>query len=845
MEMALLRLSICFSWWMMMKLFFGSSMMETTTVEAAFSTIQPSRITSVYRLPADVLLGDNRIASTPWFRERTLRLYLAAGTEEDQGDENPPQGSSKNKKKKKPSNKKQSNADSQRKKDELMKAVGAQFKERYNRQKPDAEQSQQQQPETERDASNRILDAINPFKAGQTLRRTIDTAFSSMTAVGGSQQSSKKSPYYLDDDDMMIRTTDGIDYVPEVLVVGATTDLGRLVVQQLLRSGQFRVRVLVRDLYTSTLNALGTGVTYCQGDLNDPDSLEYAVTDVDKLIFVADAPRPDETDFRNKFHEFTRENLRTTSEQTTTTTTTTTHTKGVARNEPVPLPETPKTQSDWEWETLESVLEVRARLAEQIDLVGMQNLIRAYQDVRHADYGTSQAAKRALFKFQSRPGDFYLFSLDEGDEMVGMAKNGNADESKKPDAGKTAFDSNNGRDEYDDVYDDYDEYEDDVYGDDPETGYSRSMIEKRSDAVVKTQSQWIRNQFGHGVFVGRIPKTTSVISGEAAIISSRLRSREDPDNGIDLGPAFAGFVCRVCSDGGTYEAFVRTGVYERDGIEYVCEFSTFTKPEGRNKSKNKFTTVRLPFENFKPVRRQDSRSGAYENVEQESIPPFRGKDVRNIGFRYRSASNQNNSKMDKQGDEWNRFYLALGYIKLYRAQPEPEFVYLSDARIPPVVRDGMVQHGARQISPLSSTMLQSSSDRITEREVRILDESTMESVTGSKNGKSPEETYYKFLGEQLLKNSGLSYCIVRVLGFNESPSGESSTIDLRSSISTIDEVEPVSRADVAKVCVSALLDPDALNKSFYVSKKKQGSAMNPDEDMHEKFAVLSIDKVVV
>jgi uncharacterized protein YbjT (DUF2867 family) len=809
----------------------GSSWM---TMTEAFSMIQPSRTFSVSRPSAEALFRANRDPSQH-LRESTIRLYLSAASEDtDEGDERPREDLPK--KKKKPFNKKQSKSDSQRKKEELMKAVGAQFKERYNRQNP--EQSQKQ-PETERDASNRLLDAINPFKAGQTLRRTIDTAFSSMTAAG-SQQASKKSPYYLDDELIRSTATDAIDYVPEVLVVGATTDLGRLVVQQLLRSGQFRVRVLVRDLYTSTLNALGTGVTYCQGDLNNPDSLEYAVTDVDKLIFVASAPRPDETDFRNKFNEFTRENLRSSAagpqESTAQSTTTASSTKGVARNEPVPLPEPKKSQSDWEWEALESVLEVRARLAEQIDLVGMQNLIRAYQDVRHADYGTSQAAKRALFKFQSRPEDFYLFSLDEGDELVGVAKNANMNESKTPDSKKTSFDTNYSEEKDHDAYDDYD----DVYGDDPETGYSGSMIEKRSDAVVKTQSQWIRNQFGHGVFVGRIPKTTSVISGEAAIVSSRLRSREDPDNGIDLGPAFAGFVCRMCSDGGTYEAFVRTGVYERDRIEYVCEFSTFTKPEGRNKSKNKFTTVRLPFENFKPVRRKDSKPGSFEIVEKDSIPPFRGKDVRNIGFRYRSASNKKSSRVDKQGDEWNRFYLALDYIKLYRSQPEPEFVYLSDARIPPVVRDGMVQHGARQILPVATTIQQSSSD-----EIRILDESAIQSVTGDKNGKSPEETYYKYLGEQVLKNSGLSYCIVRVLGFNESPSGESSTIDLRSSISTIDEVEPVSRADVAKICVSALLDPDALNKSFYVSKKKQGSSMNPDEDMHEKFAALSIDKVMM
>ena len=62
-------------------------------------------------------------------------------------------------------------------------------------------------------------------------------------------------------------------------------------------------------------------------------------------------------------------------------------------------------------------LEVRAQLAEQVDYIGMLNLF-AYQSVRHADYGTSQAAKRCLFKFSSRPDDFDLFAVDEGNAFA-------------------------------------------------------------------------------------------------------------------------------------------------------------------------------------------------------------------------------------------------------------------------------------------------------------------------------------------------------------------------------------------------------------------------------------------
>ncbi len=47
------------------------------------------------------------------------------------------------------------------------------------------------------------------------------------------------------------------------------------------------------------------------------------------------------------------------------------------------------------------------------------------------------------------------------------------------------------------------------------------------------------------------------------------------------------------------------------------------------------------------------------------------------------------------------------------------------------------------------------------------------------------------------------------------PSGEFSTVRLNQSGT---EITSVSRAEVADVCVSALLDPNASNLCFYVSK---------------------------
>jgi hypothetical protein len=202
--------------------------------------------------------------------------------------------------------------------------------------------------------------------------------------------------------------------------------------------------------------------------------------------------------------------------------------------------------------------------------------------------------------------------------------------------------------------------------------------------------------------------------------------------------------------------------------------------------------------------------------------------VRNVGFRFRSAGNPNQNRL-QNGDNLN-FYIALSYVKVYRLQPEPEFVYLSDARIPPVVKNGMVRHHQRQLLLKSKS---SSDEEMLDDFVQLLDDKTLQSVATME--RSPEEIYYRFRGEEVLKSSGLSYTIVRVAGYNESPSGEASSIDL---MKTNLGLSPVSRADAAQVCVSALLDPEALNKSVYIGKRT-GTGL--DEDMSAKFAALPSD----
>jgi hypothetical protein len=744
----------------------------------------------------------HKVPSQPPSSSRPTLLFATDKTEDDK---------EKPKKSKKNYYKSKQQSEKEKKKQQVAKAA--------------AELRRDKQQQSNDDKDDSLLGMLDPFKAGKKFRKTINTALTTIGAASsGGLTQERRSVYFVDDRFLepggalfsernpLLERMEEDGYVPEVLVIGATGEVGRLVVRRLLLDGRFRVRVLVRDLYSKTLNLLGTGVTYCQGDLGNVESLEYALTDVDKIVFCAGAPRPDETDFQDKFQTFVQENL----------------------DNATNVPST-KTKSDLEWEQLEGVLKVRAKLAEQVDCIGMQNLVRAYQNVRHADYGTSQAAKRSLFKFQDRPEDFNIFTIDDEDLEGELEEEYTKSEpvvepaTTREYSSSTSYLEEDEDNEDDDVYDgdDYeDTYADDDYPDydDDDHAVSTTM---RKGAAVQTQCQWIRNKFKHGVFVGKVPRGTGEIGGEASIVSSRLRSREEPEMGIDLSNGFAGFVCRVCSDGGRYEAFVRSGNYGTDGIEYVCEFATEIKQRQKgNKSRNKFKTVRLPFVNFKPVQRRE-KSGEGETV----APPFKGKDVRQIGFRYRSENNPEKAKFEK--GSFSSFYLALSYIKVYRSQPEPEFVYLSDARIPPVLTSNMVRHDVHQ---LVTTKEGESED---EDSYQLLDQAALTSVAANPMTRSAEETYYKYRGEEILKNSGLSYTIVRVCGFNEVPSGEASTIDLKQSNH---DMMAVSRAEVAQVCAEALLDPNALNKSLYMSKRKRKSKdLQREEDLSSRFAVVPPD----
>lgn len=142
-----------------------------------------------------------------------------------------------------------------------------------------------QAKEQERIKNKKFINPIEiPIKAGRAARRALES-------LGQVEEPAPKNPddyrlYF--DKKFMYAIPAPSEKTPTVLVVGATGETGRQVVRKLILKG-YRVQVLVRNLYSTTLNLLGTGVSYVKGDLADLASLRTACDGADKAVYVAQA----------------------------------------------------------------------------------------------------------------------------------------------------------------------------------------------------------------------------------------------------------------------------------------------------------------------------------------------------------------------------------------------------------------------------------------------------------------------------------------------------------------------------------------------------------------------------
>ncbi|CAM9128472.1 unnamed protein product [Discosporangium mesarthrocarpum] len=266
---------------------------------------------------------------------------------------------------------------------------------------------------------------------------------------------------------------------------------------------------------------------------------------------------------------------------------------------------------------------------------------------------------------------------------------------------------------------------------------------------------WSKNKYGHGTL------------GSVKLITSGYITVESTPINLNLS-GFSGLALRCLGDGKTYRLILRDQLYGKTGIQF--EATIQTKP-------NKWMTHRVPFSIFQPFLNGEA-VGAKAGIELDRST------MQQIGVAYKRTPTDSPV-----------FILSLHYIKVYRTQLEPEFIYMSSAGIPP------------------------------------LTDSNYETELEALRTTSPKD-YHCARAEEVLRKSGLSYTIVRVGGFNNAPGGVQA-IQIKQDAENIGRI---ARADAAEIIVQCLLDPRACNVAFYTSTSPYApSATDPTQKMTNLF----------
>ncbi|GMH57445.1 hypothetical protein TrST_g9636 [Triparma strigata] len=526
---------------------------------------------------------------------------------------------------------------------------------------------------------------------------------------------------------------------PTILIIGSTGSLGLTVVRRLNLSNSYKLKVLVRDIYSQTVDNLGYTVSYSYGDVRDVEAMGVGVTDVDKVVYVAAGVEKDETDvgggrgegemegtvtFWNggrgfgfirgegmeRIYVHWRSLERTTGdgkrelkkgdrvafklgsrEKFSNNTLYNLVTNGGRYN-------TPSGWRDVEVATKIRRIPSRVDASKSVNYVGLNNVLRSLQDVRYVDY--DESPKRTLFRF------------------------------KKP---KRVSDVN------------------------------KWTVESVNGNVPAQWWNWKQNNALNGVWKGKGFKGFKV-----RLLSGRLSTRE-AGVGVDFS-GFGGFTIKMMGDGKDYECIVREG-----GEEYSSKVTTVVNP---STGRGKFTNVVIGFDTFK------SESGA----------PLPQKNITQVGFSY---------------DGGGEFYLSLSYMKLYRKEKRqtPEFLFVSDGRLPVEVKGEMVNDGLEQIEEEGSSEL-------------FDEEEEGKSVRERKR-----ERYWKWKGEESLKSSGVPFSVIRVLGYEEESQYTRSKLKLQKHNKNLTKV---TRLDVADAVLKSLGDERACNKVLYLTRGEGGREVADD-----------------
>lgn len=249
-------------------------------------------------------------------------------------------------------------------------------------------------------------------------------------------------------------------------------------------------------------------------------------------------------------------------------------------------------------------------------------------------------------------------------------------------------------------------------------------------------------------------KGTVSTSNNGGFTSIRTKNFTVPE---DLS-AYDGVELRVNGDGRRYKLIIRTS-YEWDTVGYTASFNT---------TKGGWQSVKVPFSSLKPVFRARTVTDA---------PPFDASNITSLQLMF--------SKFEYDGIlnptfTEGPFELPFSSIRAYINEPiTPRFVHVSSAGVTRPERPGL---------DLSK---QPPAVRLNKELGSILT--------------------FKLKGEDLIRESGIPYTIVRPCALTEEPAGADLMFDQGDNITG-----KISREEVARICVAALASPDAVGKTFEV-----------------------------
>ncbi|XP_008790013.1 protein HIGH CHLOROPHYLL FLUORESCENCE PHENOTYPE 173, chloroplastic isoform X2 [Phoenix dactylifera] len=222
--------------------------------------------------------------------------------------------------------------------------------------------------------------------------------------------------------------------------------------------------------------------------------------------------------------------------------------------------------------------------------------------------------------------------------------------------------------------------------------------------------------------------------------------------------AYDGIELRLKGDGRRYKLILRTSA-DWDTVGYTASFDTV---------KEQWHTIKIPFSSLRPVFRARTAVDA---------PPFDPSNIISLQLMY--SKFEYDGKLNPTFVE-GPFQLPLSSIRAYINEPiTPRFVHVSSAGVTRPDRPGL---------DLSK---QPPAVRLNKELGFILT--------------------YKLKGEDLIRESGIPYAIIRPCALTEEPAGADLIFDQGDNITG-----KISREEVARICIAALESPHACGKTFEV-----------------------------